>query len=72
MTSFAFQPPIATKLFPSRSAGDLIARPRLAAPPALLAGAPLVVTVVGPAGYGKSTLMACWAELLSLHAMHWA
>ena len=72
MTSFALQPLIATKFFPSRSAGDLIARPRLPAPTALLAGTPLVVTVVGPAGYGKSTLMADWADLLRRHASPWA
>ncbi|MES2127940.1 MAG: LuxR C-terminal-related transcriptional regulator [Pseudomonadota bacterium] len=60
-TSF---PLLASKLFPGVGTRHPLARPRLAPPEALFDGRITVVSIVAPAGYGKSTLMASWHALL--------
>ena len=61
------QPPpqlIEAKFFPNAVANNPIKRPRLEPPALILEGRRSVAAIVAPAGYGKSTLMACWAERL--------
>jgi LuxR family transcriptional regulator, maltose regulon positive regulatory protein len=49
---------------PQLGAREQVARARLPLPSALLDGPVRCVTVIAPAGYGKSTLMAQWHEAL--------
>jgi LuxR family transcriptional regulator, maltose regulon positive regulatory protein len=53
-------PLLETKLYPGRGARAPLARPRLDLPAAVIDGTATVVSIVAPAGYGKSTLMAGW------------
>ena len=53
-------PLLETKLYPGVGARQSLARPRLELPAAAANGTSTVVSVVAPAGYGKSTLMAHW------------
>src|SRR5262245_12845902 len=48
------------KLYPAAGTASALTRSRLDASAEALDGAHPVVTVVAPAGYGKSTLMARW------------
>ncbi len=52
------------KLLPVTVADQVIARPRLALPATLVNGDSTVLSVVAPAGYGKTTLLAQWWEAL--------
>ena len=53
-------PQLDSKFVPQVSARKPLPRPRLALPAALLEGPCRVVSVVAPAGYGKTTLLADW------------
>ena len=53
-------PLLETKLYPGVGARQSLARPRLELPAAAANGTCTVVSIVAPAGYGKSTLMAHW------------
>lgn len=57
-------PLLASKLYPGVGTLHPLARPRLDPPPSLLDGGLTVASIVAPAGYGKSTLMARWYTLL--------
>ena len=54
-----------SKFQPQLGARVQVARARLAVPESLVAGAVKAVTVIGPTGYGKSTLMAQWHAALT-------
>lgn len=56
------------KFRPEVGAREQVARARIGLPPALLAGPVRCVTVMAPAGYGKSTLMAQWRSWLAAGA----
>jgi len=49
-----------TKLYPGTTTRQTLQRPRLDPPQAVISGGCTVVSIVAPAGYGKSTLMASW------------
>jgi len=53
-----------SKFQPQLGARTQVARARLAVPDALVAGVVKAVTLMGPTGYGKSTLMAQWHAAL--------
>lgn len=54
-----------SKLYPGVGANAPVLRPRLDPPETIVQGSCPVSCVVAPAGYGKSTLMAHWHQLLS-------
>ncbi len=54
-----------SKFLPQLGARAQVARSRLAVPDALTAALVKAVTVTGPAGYGKTTLLAQWHATLS-------
>lgn len=60
MPDSALSPHFDGKFLPQVSARRPLPRPRLALPAALLEGTCSVVSVVAPAGYGKTTLLAGW------------
>ncbi|AXQ28312.1 winged helix-turn-helix transcriptional regulator [Solimonas sp. K1W22B-7] len=64
MTASAQITLVEAKLFPGGGTQRPLPRPRLDPPAALLAGQATVASVVAPAGYGKSTLLAHWFQLL--------
>lgn len=55
---------VEAKLYPGIGTGQLLARPKLDLPPALIDGQASVVVLCAPAGYGKSTVMASWHDAL--------
>lgn len=55
---------IGTKLEPPLTSNPVVYRKRLAPPADWMSGRYRLATVTGPAGYGKSTLMAGWHALL--------
>lgn len=56
---------IDAKLYPGVGAHAPVHRPRLDPPETVLAGQCSVSCIVAPAGYGKSTLMVRWNEMLA-------
>lgn len=65
MTALALHPAVVrSKLGPGLGPGRVLRRPKLAPPPEFREGAASVALVCAPAGYGKSTLMSCWHEIL--------
>lgn len=57
-------PLLASKLYPGVGTLHPVPRPRLELPAALREGHATVASIVAPAGYGKSTLMARWYTAL--------
>ncbi|NGY03816.1 LuxR C-terminal-related transcriptional regulator [Solimonas terrae] len=55
---------VEAKLYPGIGTGQPLARPKLDPPPELRRGEASVALICAPAGYGKSTVMARWHELL--------
>lgn len=60
MSAADLSPLLETKLYPGTDARPSLARPRLDLPASVVDGVCTVVSIVAPAGYGKSTLMARW------------
>ena len=56
---------IESKLQPALAAGKVLRRPQLAPPAEFRDGAATLALACAPAGYGKSTLLACWMEVLA-------
>ncbi|MES2488728.1 MAG: AAA family ATPase, partial [Pseudomonadota bacterium] len=55
---------VEAKLYPGVGTGQLLARPKLDPPRELIDGLASVAVICAPAGYGKSTMMARWHEVL--------
>lgn len=55
---------VEAKLYPASGTGRTLARPKLDPPPELRNAEASVALICAPAGYGKSTLMARWHEIL--------
>ena len=53
-------PLLETKLYPGLGAWPSLTRPRLDLPASAADGTSTVISIVAPAGFGKSTLMASW------------
>lgn len=63
---------VEAKLYPGIGTGHPLARPKLDPPAELRDGDASVALICAPAGYGKSTVMARWHELLQADGMRCA
>lgn len=71
MSASSRSPQLDSKFVPQISTRTPLPRPRLALPAALLDGPCRVVSVVAPAGYGKSTLLADWYSQCAAERRAW-